>query len=354
VSELETNIPANNDELQAGTDPNNPNDLTNNTSPDLKIHKGGHNTISDQPHEGPTQTASHPSQPLLEESSSPNNSIAHGEYKQEALHNPPVNAEDEQNRQEKPSLKRSQTDFAADNMKLVLLQEIDELAENPFASKGELDYWVAKKKSQLKPEWDATQARIENDLAIWRQDAPRIIGKDGMFHINYTRPSNFEKELQKKRREKESLEIEKERRNVARSGGIDRGEYADEGDAEGLNEKKGGEISKGKIEEKGHEEGVREDIEKIAEKNQKNSEEIRTKRPASALIRVTQRLTEEEKVKYNETIETNFTTKMSKYVEGGQWHYEMMGECYIYGMMDGEAMAYQNHHSIQTTVFEIR
>jgi len=361
VSELETNIPTNNNELQAGTDPNDPNDLTNNTARDLKIHNGGHNTTSDQSHEGPTQTASRPSQPLLEDSSSPNDSIAHGEYKQEALHNPPVNAEDEQNRQEKPSLKRSQTDFAADNIKLMLLQEIDELAENPFASKGELDYWVAKKKSQLQPEWAATQARIENDLAMWLRDAPRIIGKDGKFHLNYTRPSNVEKKRQKEQREKERLEMEKENldeqqdsRNVVQNGGINHGEHADDGNAEGLNEKKGGEILKGKIKEKGHEEGVREDIEKVAEKDQKNSEEIRTKKPVSALIRVTQRLTEEEKVKYNETIETNFTTKMSKYVEGGQWHYEMMGECYIYGMMDGEAMAYQNHRSIQTTVFEIR
>jgi len=45
---------------------------------------------------------------------------------------------------------------------------------------------------------------------------------------------------------------------------------------------------------------------------------------------------------------------MLKYGEGGQWHYEMMGECYVYGMMDGEAMAYQNNEGKPTTVFEIR
>jgi hypothetical protein len=335
VSELETNTPTNNDELQAGADPNDPNDLTNNTSPDLKIHNGGHNTIPGQSHEGPTQTASRPSQPLLQGSSSQNNSIAHGEYKQEALHNPLINVEDEQNRQEKLSLKRSQTDLAADRTKLVLLQAKEEYRA-------------------------ATQARIENDLAMWLRDAPRIIGKDGKFHLNYTRPSNVEKKRQKEQREKERLEMEKENldeqqdsRNVVQNGGINHGEHADDGNAEGLNEK-GGEILKGKIEEKGREEGVREDIEQVAEKDQKKSQEIGITKPVSALIRVTQRLTEEEKVKYTETIETNFTTKMSKYGEGGQWHYEVMGECYVYGMMDGEAMAYQNNHSIATTVFEIR
>lgn len=36
------------------------------------------------------------------------------------------------------------------------------------------------------------------------------------------------------------------------------------------------------------------------------------------------------------------------------WHYEFHGECYIHGMMDGEAMAYQNHHGIQAQPFELR
>jgi len=40
--------------------------------------------------------------------------------------------------------------------------------------------------------------------------------------------------------------------------------------------------------------------------------------------------------------------------DDGQWYYEMMGECYVHGMMDGEAMAHQNNEGILTTVFEIR
>ena len=38
----------------------------------------------------------------------------------------------------------------------------------------------------------------------------------------------------------------------------------------------------------------------------------------------------------------------------GEYYYEMLGECYIHGMMDGEAMAHQNNEGIPTTVFEIR
>ena len=64
-----------------------------------------------------------------------------------------------------------------------------------------------------------------------------------------------------------------------------------------------------------------------------------------------QRLSEAEKDEYNLSIEANFIKKMG---EAGHWWYEMLGECYIHGMMDGEAMAYQNNEGIKTTVFEIR
>ena len=38
-----------------------------------------------------------------------------------------------------------------------------------------------------------------------------------------------------------------------------------------------------------------------------------------------------------------------------KWHrYEFLGECYVHGMMDGEAMAYQNRESIPAMVFELR
>lgn len=34
--------------------------------------------------------------------------------------------------------------------------------------------------------------------------------------------------------------------------------------------------------------------------------------------------------------------------------YEVLGECYVHGMMDGEAMAYQNEKGIRAQVFELR
>lgn len=38
----------------------------------------------------------------------------------------------------------------------------------------------------------------------------------------------------------------------------------------------------------------------------------------------------------------------------GYYSYQLMGECYVHGMMDGEAMLYQNEEDIYSAVFEIR
>jgi len=38
----------------------------------------------------------------------------------------------------------------------------------------------------------------------------------------------------------------------------------------------------------------------------------------------------------------------------GYYAYQLMGECYVHGMMDGEAMLYQNEEDIYSAVFEIR
>lgn len=38
----------------------------------------------------------------------------------------------------------------------------------------------------------------------------------------------------------------------------------------------------------------------------------------------------------------------------GFLYYQLLGECYVHGMMDGEAMLYQNEESIASVVFEIR
>lgn len=64
-----------------------------------------------------------------------------------------------------------------------------------------------------------------------------------------------------------------------------------------------------------------------------------------------ERLSEEEKRTYQERIVANFRASLG---DDGRWWYQMFGECYIHGMMDGEAMAHQNNEGIPTTVFEIR
>jgi len=35
-------------------------------------------------------------------------------------------------------------------------------------------------------------------------------------------------------------------------------------------------------------------------------------------------------------------------------YYELIGECYVHGMMDGEAIDYGSKHGLEREVFEIR
>lgn len=35
-------------------------------------------------------------------------------------------------------------------------------------------------------------------------------------------------------------------------------------------------------------------------------------------------------------------------------YYEFVGECYLHGMMDGEAIKYQNENEVRAEIFEIR
>ena len=64
-----------------------------------------------------------------------------------------------------------------------------------------------------------------------------------------------------------------------------------------------------------------------------------------------QRLGEEDELAYEERIAANFRANLG---DDGGWWYRLFGECYIHGMMDGEAMAHQNNTGIPTTLFEIR
>lgn len=65
-------------------------------------------------------------------------------------------------------------------------------------------------------------------------------------------------------------------------------------------------------------------------------------------------LSQEEKDEYSQKIRKNLRDRLG---EEGYFSYELLGECYIHGMMDGEAMLYQNEgdvNVIPSMVFEIR
>ena len=68
-------------------------------------------------------------------------------------------------------------------------------------------------------------------------------------------------------------------------------------------------------------------------------------------LSVDKKLSEQEAKNYNQKIRENFRQRLG---EDGYYHYQLFGECYIHGMMDGEAMAYQNAKGIRTKVFELR
>lgn len=62
-------------------------------------------------------------------------------------------------------------------------------------------------------------------------------------------------------------------------------------------------------------------------------------------------LSEEEMEVFDHAVRENFRKRAG---EDGYYSYLLLGEAYIHGMMDGEAMAHQNKKQISTTVFEIR
>ena len=64
---------------------------------------------------------------------------------------------------------------------------------------------------------------------------------------------------------------------------------------------------------------------------------------------------QEEKLDGDEkTEERKKIEEHNKRVEDNWSYYGCLGECYIHGMMDGEAMAYQNNHNLRARVFELR
>lgn len=87
---------------------------------------------------------------------------------------------------------------------------------------------------------------------------------------------------------------------------------------------------------------------RVGKNSKKYDYEIRVE---DGKLKKRQRLSDEDKSAYQEKIVANFRANLG---DGGRWWYQMYGECYIHGMMDGEAMAHQNNAGISETIFEIR
>lgn len=77
-------------------------------------------------------------------------------------------------------------------------------------------------------------------------------------------------------------------------------------------------------------------------------------RPSWVVKHNKEQLNEAEGIKYNKEIRENLRKRLGP---EGYYSYELLGECYIHGMMDGEAMLFQNEGEkevIPSMVFEIR
>ena len=295
-----------------------------------------------QPNDPTAQTSS-------QISNNQNSSARHGKDSQGASHAQLVSFTDEHDLTERPTLERSQTQLALERIRNMLHAELEKKSERTFASKQVLQNWVQKKKKELPSFWLDTQTSIDEHLAIWERSTPRIIGKDGKFHHDFRPPSKSEKELRRKQK------LEKKEGNDHEEGtDEDTDDEADKERTEGMTKEKEDEKVEGIAEKKGKEESVGKYIEKVVGEDEEKGQEIeksKAKKKDYGGIRRRQRLKKREKAEYQRRVEANFVTKMG---DDGQWYYEMMGECYVHGMMDGEAMAHQNNEGILTTIFEIR
>jgi hypothetical protein len=169
------------------------------------------------------------------------------------------------------------------------------LLETLFESRDDLKDWEQTKKVHYQSLWEKTMKTVNERHKAWEQSTPKFLGKDGKFHYDLSRPKPVKEpaELHLKPRERD------ERQTV------------------------------------------------IAAKRAK------CRYPKGHYFKSKQRakLTLAEQADYMSKVEETFRSRLGG---DGQWYYEMLGECYVHGMMDGEAMARQNNEEIPPTVFEIR
>jgi len=195
------------------------------------------------------------------------------------------------------ALKRSKThpEKREEDEKRAWNKEHQSLLKATFKSRDDLKDWIERKKTDFRLHWDKTTERIDEQYKEWKKSTPKFLAKDGEFHYDRGRPKPVKEpaELLSNPRGRDERQIE---------------------------------IAAGRakcLHPKGH--------------------YFESKQRA--------KLTKNEQVGYMSKVNEKFRSLLG---DDGQWYYEMLGECYVHGMMDGEAMAHQNNNGIPCKVFEIR
>ena len=206
------------------------------------------------------------------------------------------------------------------------------LRQTTFSSRYQFHHTVGLKKEKFQEVWQSSMTSIEQQENQWN-DRRQMLGKDGKYHDDMRPPSKAERLWWKRwaAEEKELAEAQ-----------------VTENDANGVHDELLNRLTNGSEDGPTHDRSQT----SIRENENENSEQqpVFRKRHYELLGR-RQRLRKSEQLKYEEEIEKNFKKRLG---EDGDYYYEMMGECYVHGMMDGEAMASQNNEGIRTSVFEIR
>jgi hypothetical protein len=172
-------------------------------------------------------------------------------------------------------------------------------------------------------------ARIEQQESHWK-DRRVFLGKDGKYHFDFRPASKAERAWWKKWIAQEQATTTGSSFEPARS----------EINAELHNQFQVG----GKQPSESH-------VVENGDTSCRQTETGRLKQRHYTLLGRRQRLRKSEQLEYERAIEENFKKKFG---DDGNYFYTMMGECYIHGMMDGEAMASQNNEGIRMSVFEMR
>lgn len=194
-----------------------------------------------------------------------------------------------------PKRSRTYAEQQEEDQKVAWHESHQTLLEARFVSRDELKDWIEKKKAHHQLHWETTMKTVDEQHKAWEQSTPKFLGKDGKFHYDLSRPK-----LVKEPAKLYSNPQERDERQTVIAAKRAKCRYP-----------------------KGH--------------------YFESKRRA--------RLTPAEQTDYMSKVKETFLSRLG---DDGQWYYEMLGECYVHGMMDGEAMAHQNDKGIPPAVFEIR